>query len=698
MWSDRVYFSSNGQIAGAVLLASVNRGTDLAAGDSYTVTIDVPLPGRPDGDYDIIVVSDSADRVFEGPLEDNNTTLASERLTLTHADLVPTILAAPADGVAGGAITVTWTETNQGSGTAAAWFDRFYLSTDGTVSGDDRLIAEFAFTDPLAGSDTVQRTEEIALPVDVDGTLFLLLRADAANDLGELSAGEANNVAASLMVISLTPYTDLAVSDVVAPTQTIGDPAEVTVSWTVTNEGTGVGFTTAWTDVVIASKNAIAGDSDDIVLAEFVHDGALGAGETYSRSETFLLPPAFTGRFNLFVKSDYHDEVFEAGYEANNAAASPDVFDVMPVPYADLVVTAIDVPIEGFAGQPIQATWNVQNQGIGLTNRGDWFDRVYLARNADGSDPLDETFVRYRHFGQISPGDSYDRTGTIDVPDGLEGTFYLVVETAEKDAPFEFIYTNNNSAVSASIPVTLLPSPDLIVTSIVAPLAAQEGSLVDFSWTVANQGLGDADGSWIDRVYLQEAGDPNADIIQLGTFTFNGPLPAGQSYTRAEAIQVPVQTNELYRVFVTTDYEEHVFESDEANNTTFRTETLSLSAKPRPDLQVQNITIPDSVPAGASLTVDFTIINQGPEPTMVPNWVDRVYLSLDTTIDKNDVLIGESGNQAALAHGEQYTTTTDPVVVPLRFRGDVYIIVSTDHTNKIEEWPNENNNVVYKSI
>ena len=106
----------------------------------------------------------------------------------------------------------------------------------------------------------------------------------------------------------------------------------------------------------------------------------------------------------------------------------------------------------------------------------------------------------------------------------------------------------------------------------------------------------------------------------------------GISYNRSEAVLLPVQTNDLYRVFVTTDFEANVYEGTgaEGNNTASRAEPIAISARPRADLQVQTLTVPDRVPAGGTLTADFVIINQGTAATDVPNWVDKVYLSPDT--------------------------------------------------------------------
>src|SRR5690606_29081885 len=131
--------------------------------------------------------------------------------------------------------------------------------------------------------------------------------------------------------------------------------------------------------------------------------------------------PSLTGRFHLFVRADANDEVFEASQEANNILEADSLLDVMPVPYADLRVSELEVPSSAFSGGPLTAAWSVVNDGIGLTTRGDWIDRLYLARNADGSDPymVDDRIyaAEFQHFGQLSPDGDYERVGAIALPD-----------------------------------------------------------------------------------------------------------------------------------------------------------------------------------------------------------------------------------------------------------------------------------------
>src|SRR5262249_53305660 len=150
---------------------------------------------------------------------------------------------------------------------------------------------------------------------------------------------------------------------------------------------TGVGN---WSDDVIASPNAVAGDGDDILLKRFPHTGALGPQQSYPQpqSQTFLLPPGMKGHYHLFVVADSLHAVFENGTLANNAGGATQPLDVTPTPYSDLVVSWLNADASAQSGRPLTVTWTIKNQGIGATDTDSWSDSVSLATDAAGSNLL----------------------------------------------------------------------------------------------------------------------------------------------------------------------------------------------------------------------------------------------------------------------------------------------------------------------
>ena len=124
---------------------------------------------------------------------------------------------------------------------------------------------------------------------------------------------------------------------------------------------------------------------------------------------------------------------------------------------------------------------------------------------------------------------------------------------------------------------------------------------------------------------------------------------------------------------------------------------MTVTVMPRPDLQVAEIDAPATVDAGATFSVTYTVINQGNAPT-TNNWDDKVYLSLTPYVADDSILIEQLPNQAALGPGDEYKATTVPVVVPERYRGQVYVIVDVDADNQVDQWPNGSHDLEYQPI
>ena len=576
-----------------------------------------------------------------------------------------------------------------------------------TLVGPDGS-AEFA--EPVGLPDQ-PRVFRISIPregfVDGEYTLsfgpdVLDLVSNAMNQDGDEINGEPvdDRYTGDLLIeLARAPDVDLVAGEVTAPDRVIGDPGEMAVEWTVTHAGTSPAARSGWSDAVVVSANDIYGDSDDIELARYANVTPLASGESYQRTEHVTLPPALSGRFHLFVAADVGATVDESGAEDNNVSASATRIDVMPAPYADLVVDSIAAPDNAVAGEEMTIGWEVLNQGIGITTRGDWVDRVLLARDAEGSELVADSESLFTRYGQLAPGGRYDRGGWIIVPHGLSGDFFLVVETAYQRGPFEFVFGENNTTVSSAVPITVSPSPDLVVSSVEAPTEAEEGASMDVRWTVANRGAAAAEGRWHDRVFLTAAGDPDAEPIVLGQFEFRDAVAVGDRYSRSETVRIPERIRGPFELFVETDSGGTLYENNaEANNVFSAGAAVDVRVQPRPDLQADSIVVPDRVVAGGTLSGEFEIRNHGLAGTEDRTWVDRAYLSLDTQIDPGDIVIGAYGNASALSPDDHYRTVTGTIDVPLRFRGDVYLLIHTDAEDDVPEWPGNENNVSYQSV
>ncbi|MBI3350330.1 MAG: hypothetical protein HY020_24345 [Burkholderiales bacterium] len=707
-WTDYVYLSANGQLAGATLLGTRVRNDALAAGAHYDASLQVQLPEWADTDTaQILFVTDAGNHVYESQREANNQAAAAQPTALRHVNLTAAGLDAPASAASGDAVHVVLNVAQSGStGLNGSWTDRLYLSQTPTLTGTSRLLDAKVTSQVLAAGGGYQVAFDVTLPVDVQGRWYLVAVTDAKAEIKEVGS-ESDNQVSRAIDVTLAPYADLVVSNVTAPTRVIADPARVTVGWTVGNAGTGSGYTGSWTDRVVLSTDDVIGNGDDIVLGNFAHEGGLAAGQSYSRTETIFAPASYRpDSYKVFVLTDATGQVFENGLEANNRASAATTLDLMPIPYADLVLTDISAQQTAQSGGKLTVSWSVANQGIAVTNTTGWSDVVSLSRNPDGSAPFMN--VGFDHLGSLAAGAGYSRTGEITLPEDLSGTVYVTVRTNAGGQVFEFTHNDAGNARSAGpVQVAQSPSADLKVTAISAPTAANEGATVDITWTVTNDGQAGANGNWTDVISLRKTGadpsDPTSPRpIYLGSFTTSGPLGAGLSYTRTERIKLPARIEGGWQVVVATDTGNSVFEgSPEAdNNTRVNNAVTVLSLLPRPDLQVESIDSPATVTAGSSASVSFVVVNRGSVPTSTPHWVDKVYFSLNNKLDSNDILLATVPNGSALDPNGQYPSTAASFVLPERLRGPGYFIVVTDADGAVDEYPsvNESNNYAVKPV
>jgi len=686
-WSDRIYIDHGAQ--GLYELANLLNSDPLAAGASLSRSASFTLPfGFQEGDFRWVVKTDADDTLYERNGEVNNQAASTATVHVSRVDLAVTEVRGPGLVQSGSTLHLEWTVSNRGAAAPGNWVDAVYL----VQGGMQRKFAEMVHAGGLAAGAGYTASANFELPLEYRGEYDILVITDVNRVLDD--ANRSDNQTAGHLSVDLAPYADLAVTQVEAPERIISDPAPLDVSWTVTNQGTGVGRSAAWADRVILSQDDTLGNGDDLTVGEYWHDGALAAGESYGRSERILLPPGTSARYKLFVVSDAKGDVFEDYSEVNNVGRLSHGVDVMPIPYADLQVASVVAEGSAASGRPLRVTWEVVNNGIGITNTADWSDNVWLSRNADGSDVV-ASFGSARHIGQLAVGDRYSRSLDLTLPEGIEGNYYLNVRTG---GPFEFVFGDNNTGSSAAVPITLSASPDLAVETVSLPATAQEGALIDVSWTVVNQGEAAATGLWVDTVWLVPV-DGSGSAISLGSFTYDRGLESGIRYTRTEQVRLPAKIEGLYRVQVITNANlgasgSQMYEHGAArtNNTLISAESTEVSMLDRADLRVGAISLPEHVTAGTAAGIRYTISNMGALATS-GRWTDKVYLSLDATLSGDDRLVGQFQNGAALAPSEAYANETAMVEIPIRYRGDAYLIVVADGNHNIDEYPNEANNV-----
>ena len=152
-------------------------------------------------------------------------------------------------------------------------------------------------------------------------------------------------------------------------------------------------------------------------------------------------------------------------------------------------------------------------------------------------------------------------------------------------------------------------------------------------------------------IFLSTARFPGRTL--LGTFTRSEDLAAGSEYQRSETVTVPVLPDGDYFWLVVTDAGNVVYERAQENNNSNATAGLQ---NRHADLVVDGVTAPGTADSGSDIAVSWTVRNAGTGATP-DNWTDRVYLSGDTALSADDILLGEYAHSGVIPAAQSYTGT-----------------------------------------
>jgi RHS repeat-associated protein len=438
-WSDRLVASTDGVLGDAddLTLASFTRTGLLAPNGTYSRTESVILPFTLEGNYQLFVVTDSANSVYEGSNEGNNASSAFP-LTITRdtPDLQVTSITLPNTVTPGQALSLNWTVANLGVGRTNSnyWYDQVYLSLDANVSSNDISLGSVYRAGALEPSASYAATGTFSLPVNLNGNYYVLVQADRDNNVIE-GAFENNNVFASDSIsgggsgtgtipITPAPSADLAVSAVDAPEQGIAGQS-LSLTWTVVNNDANT--VQSWYDAVYLSRDQVFDRNSDIYLGYRTHAGGLTAGDSYTATQSFNIPRGLGGRFYAFVVTDGGNAVYERLGEINNVSYDGFSAEIILPPPVDLVAGTVTVPVNGTPGQNATISYTVNNQS---TNEaiGTWEDTIYLSSDKQW-DVNDSFFGRVSQTGPVAGGGSYSKTVTATLPGVATGDYNVIVRS-----------------------------------------------------------------------------------------------------------------------------------------------------------------------------------------------------------------------------------------------------------------------------
>jgi RHS repeat-associated protein len=583
---------------------------------------------------------------------------------------------APAQDFSGQTMNVSWTVSNNGTGPADGSTDTVYMSPAATAGSGDTLLGTFRHEGALAPGDSYSSNSQVQLPVGVSGPYYILVQTAC-----QYGSTVTTSVAATTapVNVNLTPPPDLTASLTSVPGTALASHA-LTFSYQVANSGAGATPNYGWTDAYYLSPTALFNPSTAVLLGQQVHGGSLAPGASYASTVTETLPNGLSGTFFLFVQADSGGAVFELPSYTPNKLSAPAAIQIASQP-ADLVVSAASAPPTAASGTDVTVNWTATNQGTGDTAVASWTDSVYV----DAGATLDASAVllgSFTHSGLLTVGGSYSQSQAVLLPQGLAGNYNLFVVTNANHAVFEGANSGNDTSAPLPIAIEL---PDLVVSAASAPPSALSGSAVRVNWTVTNQGTArTAATSWQDYVYADTGTILDSNAVLLGSFTHNGALAAGGSYSQSQLVTMPISLSGAYNLLVVTNEPggtqttRPVVESNTANDLSA---PLPIAlAQQLADLQVASVTAPSSASTGSRVTVNWTVQNDGAAATNSNYWYDDVWLSTNTTLASGgtDVYLGTFQHTNPLAAGGSYSASLTVTLPQTLAGGSDYLIVATD--------------------
>ncbi len=396
----------------------------------------------------------------------------------------------------------------------------------------------------------------------------------------------------------------------------------------------------------------------------------------------------------------------------NSSESAVQTFSTRHLP--DLIIENVQLPVSAFTGQTISVQFTVKNIGRGKSiarNTSGWTEVLFLSQDQLVNVVTDALVGQIPNPSSLNPGEQYVQTAYFQIPDGFQGHFNLLVVTGARmgtgSSVFpmsEFIgsvikesnYFNNMGITAIPMFVNLSPPPDLQVTSIIKPTTAFSGQPINVEWTVENRGTGvTVMSGWEDRVYLSKD-----SVFRVGsatsyeTFSHQGILFPGDSYTNTRHIILPEGGYGKYYIFITTDFEDMVFEHTWNGNNTARSDSINVVLTPPPDIIAENIHLSiDSVNLNELAQINYNLRNIGLSVPDASSFQNHLYISTAPFFHPDSAIgFGSHSSSALIEPGFSLEKTRSIRIKDLP-SGKYYIYVLVDDNDRIYEHGGEDNNV-----
>lgn len=575
---------------------------NLAAGASREETFIFTAPTTP-GTYYIWYRLSST----EPQTNTNNDTLVSAALTVAAIiDLHPTnaFLRTPT-APPGGSVIVSWRTWNRGTISSPPAITQLRLTTSNATNGYGTAANAFASTpsSALSPNQDIETLYRFSAPT-VPGTYYVWVVTDANQAVTE--SDEANNYDVSQALVVVNGTIDVQPLNISLSATTVAPGTPFTASWTIRNNGTFAAGTSE-SEVRLTTSNALNGYGSSPIIIGEPGTGAIPAGGAVTQNRTITAPPT-SGTYYLWIIANYSLFISESNL-TNNYAVSTSV-TVAPPGTVDVQPLNISLSSTSVApGATVTASWLVRNNANSAAQPSNSQLRITTSNAADGSGTAANNVGAALGTGSIAPGASVSQTRTFNAPT-TPGIYYLWVVA---DTGGALTQSNTANDAVASVPLVVTPPGTVDVQPLNVALSSSNvapGAAVMATWQIRNNGTISAPSSVSQLRLTTSSTSAGSATNDVGVPQSTGAINAGGIIGQTTTVIVPPAPGTYY-LWVLAD-SGSAFTQSNVNNDAIVSGPLVVAAPTLlPNLAPQNIALLDSVPAGESVSLTWSLANVG---------------------------------------------------------------------------------------
>ena len=423
----------------------------------------------------------------------------------------------------------------------------------------------------------------------------------------------------------------------------------------------------------------------------------LQSHSSYIVDVSFTIPPTIlTGRYNVTIRTDYRNQVFELDQKENNLRW---LIITIQERYSNLVITDTSHSVEPtIDGNLLTYTYSVENQGGGPTIGAPWYDHLSISPTL--SDDRDQMTLEVFSYGSNLPVQgTYQNTIVRYLPQNTHGTLFLRLSVDDR---LQVIEESEADNIVRSGGISVLPRyadlevQELTITTGGSLLGGQD---ITLEWSVINQGeISVQESFWYDAVSLSPTQSLDGNDIKLvDVVVSNGAdflLAPQNTYLERATVGIPSELDYSlnFYIILQVNSRNHIRENARLNNN-LRVINIPLLPPPSPDLSVILVNY-TYFPPTRILTVRWEVQNEGNSMTSAMSWRDQVFISVVPTFSLASSFVVGHRDQGRSMHANQVYTERGSFFVSSGLSGRFYVYVYTDSSNSVRETDGEDNNVL----